>query len=190
MSTIITFEGIEGSGKTTLRDALGKHFAAQSLSVWLTQEPFLLEGSRRGRIHPDPFTATMELMADRRAHCAAMQGDPAFDLILIDRFQYSTEAYQGYGDGVDLDLINTLNDIATEEIDVSLHIYLDLPVEIAIIRQINRGDTVTDADEARLRRVHAGYAELTEEGWMWPIDATQPPNDVLREAIALIEEVL
>lgn len=190
MSTIITFEGIEGSGKTTLIQALRDHFAAQGLSVWLTQEPFLLEGSRRGRIHPDPFTAMLQLIIDRRAHCAAMLGNPAFDLILIDRFEYSTEAYQGYGDGVDRDLINTLNDIATEGIDVSLRIWLDVPVEIAIIRQINRGDTVTDADEARLRRVHAGYAELTEEGWMWPIDATQPPDDVLREAIALIEEIL
>lgn len=194
MSTIITFEGIEGSGKTTLRDALGKHFAAQGLSVWLTQEPFLLEGSRRGRIHPDPFTATMELMADRRAHCAAMQGNPAFDLILIDRFEYSTEAYQGYGDGIDLDLINTLNALATKGVTVNLRIWLDLPVEVAVKRLEQRGEQVSTAEVDRLTRVYDGYATLYNAKLVWRrmirIDATQPPEDVLRDAIALIEKIL
>lgn len=197
MSKIITFEGIEGSGKTTLRDALGKHFAAQDLCVWLTEEPFLLKGTRRGRIHPDPFTATMELMADRRAHCAAMQGDPAFDLIFVDRFDLSTMAYQGYGDGVPLHLIETLNTIAIEGIDVSLRIWLDVPVKVAVERIEKRGEKVGTAEVDRLERVSHGYERLSlgygtmmELPQLCRIDATQPPDDVLREAIALIEEVL
>ena len=158
MSKIVTLEGIDGSGKTTLRNALGKHFRDR-MSVWCTEEPFLAD-----TLHPDPFIATLELMIDRRRHCAAMREDPIFDLIITDRFEFSTEAYQGYGDGVDLDLINTLNDIATEEIDVSLHIYLDLPVGVAVKRLMARDGHMAVSEIARLERVHAGYAKLAEEG--------------------------
>lgn len=184
MSKIITFEGIDGSGKTTLVKALYHHFAVQGKTVWPTNEPWSIS-----EIDSDPFVATLQLIADRRHHCNALKST-SYNIALIDRFEYSTEAYQGYGDGVDRDLINTLNDIATEEIDVSLHIYLDLPVGVAVKRLMARDGHMAVSEIARLERVHAGYAELTEEGWMVRIDATQPPDAVMREAIALIETVL
>ena len=186
MSKIITFEGIDGSGKTTLACALREHYVAAGKLVWRTSEPW---SYRAHLIDSDPFVATMQLMADRRHHCNVLKSTK-YDLALIDRFEYSTEAYQGYGDGVDRDLINTLNDIATEEIDVSLHIYLDLPVGVAVKRLMARDGHMTVSEIARLERVHAGYAELTEEGWMVRIDAIQPPDAVMREAIALIDEIL
>jgi dTMP kinase len=186
MSKIITIEGIDGSGKSTLASALRKHYGAAGKVVWQTSEPWSYPAHL---IDSDPFVATMQLMADRRKHCQALK-DTLFDIALIDRFEFSTEAYQGYGDGVDRDLINTLNDIATEAIDVSLHIYLDLPVGVAVKRLLARDGHMAVSEIARLERVHAGYAKLAEEGWMVRIDATQPPDDVLREAIALIEEIL
>lgn len=185
MRKIITFEGIDGSGKTALRNAIAKHYAAKGKIVWATSEPWKIDK----RLDPDPFVAALQLMADRRQHCQALK-DTRFDIALIDRFDLSTEAYQGFGDGVDCDLINTLNDIATEDVDVNLRIWLDLPVDIAVKRLEKRGETVSAAEIARLERVHAGYAELADEGWMVRIDATQPPDNVLREAIALIEEIL
>lgn len=186
MSKIITFEGIDGSGKTTLRNSLHRHFASSGKEVWATSEPWSISESE---IDPDPFVAMLQLIADRRHHCNVLR-TTSYDIALIDRFEYSTEAYQGYGDGVDLDLINTLNDIATEDVDVNLHIWLDLPVDIAVKRLEKGGETVNAAEIARLERVRAGYAELADEGWMVRIDATQSPDDVLRESIALIEEVL
>lgn len=181
---IITLEGIDGSGKTTLGIRLHQYFTEIGKEVYLTNEPWSIS-----EVHPDPFVAMLQLIADRRHHCNALKSTK-YDIALIDRFAYSTEAYQGYGDGVDCDLINTLNDIATEDVDVNLHIWLDLPVNIAVKRLEKRGETVNAAEIARLERVRAGYAELADEGWMEPVNATQPPDDVLREAIALIEEVL
>ena len=186
MRKIITFEGIDGSGKTTLINALYHHFAAQWKTVWPTNEPWSISESE---VDSDPFVAMLQLIADRRHHCNALKST-SYDIALIDRFEYSTEAYQGYGDGVDLDLINTLNDIATEDVDVNLHIWLDLPTGVAVKRLMARDGHMAVSEIARLERVHAGYAKLAEEGWMVRIDATQPPDDVLREAIALIEQVL
>jgi len=181
---IITFEGIDGAGKSTLVKALHDHFTTKGLHVWSTSEPWELT-----TIDPDPFIATMQLMADRRRHCKAITGT-LYDIALIDRFDLSTEAYQGYGDGVDRDLINTLNDIATEGLDVSLRILLDIPVRAAVRRLEKRGESVTADEIARLNRVRAGYIEMAEEGWLISVDATESPEAVLCDAIALIEEVL
>lgn len=184
MRKIITFEGIDGSGKTTLMTRLYKHFIDLGKEVWSTSEPWSFFD-----VNPDPFVATMELMADRRRHCQELKYT-RFDIALIDRFDLSTKAYQGYGDGVDLALINALNAVATEGIDVSLRIWLDLPVEVAVKRLKQRGETVSTLEIDRLKRISRGYASMTEWNQLRRIDATQPPEDVLREAIALIEEVL
>lgn len=184
MRKIITFEGIDGSGKTTLMTRLYKHFIDLGKEVWSTSEPWSFFD-----VNPDPFVATMELMADRRRHCQELKYT-RFDIALIDRFDLSTKAYQGYGDGIDLDLINALNAVATEGIDVSLRVWLDLPVDIAVKRLEKQGETVSAAEIARLERVRYGYSRIHSRRELRRIDATQPPEDVLREAIALIEEVL
>ena len=195
MSKIITFEGIDGSGKTTLASALREHYGAAGKVVWQTSEPWSFASYR---IDPDPFIATMQLMADRRKHCQALK-DTLYDIALIDRFDLSTKAYQGYGDGVDRDIINALNAVATEGVDVSLRIWLHLPVEMAVERIERRGEKVSEAEVWRLWRIQSGYATMAE--WrerrmvgeceaIQRIDATQPPDAVMREAIALIEEIL
>ena len=184
MSTIITFEGIDGSGKTTLIQALRHHFAAQGKTVWATSEPWSIT-----EVDPDPFVATMQLMADRRHHCNVLKST-SYDIALIDRFDLSTEAYQSFGDGIEWSLVIRLNESATEGIDVSLRIWLDLPVDIAAKRLEQRGEQVSEADVERLKRVRDGYAMMQPWRRMRRIDATQPPEDVLREAIALIEEIL
>ena len=186
MSTIITFEGIDGSGKTTLIQALRDHFATQGKVVWATSEPWSISESE---VDSDPFVATLQLMADRRHHCNVLKST-SYDIALIDRFDLSTAAYQCYGDGVDLGIINTLNAVATEGIDVSLRIWLDLPVEVAVKRLEQRGETVSTLEIDRLRRVSLGYETMADWRELRRIDATQPPNDVLRDAIALIEEIL
>lgn len=132
----------------------------------------------------------MELIADRRAHCAAMQGDSAFDLILVDRFDLSTAAYQGYGDGIDLGLIQQLNELATEGVDVARRIWLDLPVEEAVKRILARDGRITVGEIERLERVHEGYVEMEEEGRLIRVNAARLQDEVLADAIKLIDEVL
>lgn len=182
---IITFEGVDGSGKSTLSGKIRMHYETAGLLCWQTFEP-------RSYIPSfDPFIVTMQLMTDRRAHCELIKHIvPTTDLILIDRFDLSTEAYQGYGDGIDRNLIQQLNELATEGIDVTRRIWLDLPVEEAVKRILARDERITAGEIERLERVLEGYVEMEEEGRLIRIDATQPPNDVLADAIKLIDEVL
>jgi len=135
----------------------------------------------------------MQLMIDRRRHCKMIRElSDRYDLILIDRFDLSTVAYQGYGDGIDLDLIQ-LNDMATEGIVVRRRIWLDIPVGVAVERLRDRGEQLVDGEIARLVQVNRGYSQLYDQGPLWRmkcIQASQSPDAVLRDAIALIEEVL
>lgn len=190
---IITFEGIDGSGKTTLRNSLHRHFASSGKEVWSTSEPWSISESE---IDPDPFVATMQLMADRRHHCNVLKSTK-YDIALIDRFDLSTEAYQGYGGSVRLGLISELNDLATEGVHVNLRIWLDVPTDVAIQRVESREQLVDAAKVeallqsfARLECVRYGYTRMRNRGYCQRIDATQSSDDVLREAIALIEQVL
>lgn len=182
---IITFEGIDGSGKSTLIGKIRMHYEGVGLLCWQTYEP------RSNVTSADPFIATMQLMADRRAHCELIKHIvPTTDLILIDRFDLSTEAYQGYGDGVDIHLIQQLNGLATEGVDVARRILLDVPIDIAVERIMARGEELTVDNVVRLERVRAGYAHMADMRRMQAIDATQPPDRVLADAIKLIDEVL
>lgn len=191
---IITFEGIDGSGKSTLATKVREHYEGVGLLCWQTSEP-------RSYIPlTDPFIATMQLMADRRAHCELIKKIVlTTDLILVDRFDLSTEAYQGYGDGVDIHLIQQLNLIATNGINVTRRILLDVPINIAVERVMARGEKMTVDDVVRLERVRAGYAHMADKRGilaacvlrrMQAIDASQSPDRVLADAIKLIDEVL
>ena len=186
---IITFEGIDGAGKSTLVKGLHEHFTTKGLRVQWTREPWKIVAP----LNPDPFIATLQLMIDRRRHCRSLRDDVDFDLVLIDRFDLSTVAYQGYGDGVDLSLIQRLNDIATEGLEVTRRIWLEIPVGIALERLRDRGEQLVDGEIARLVRVNRGYSQLYDQGPAWRmkcIQASQPADAVLREAINRIEEVL
>lgn len=184
---IITFEGIDGAGKSTLVRALHEHFTAKGLRVRSTREPWELT-----KVDQDPFIATMQLMIDRRRHCRSLRYDVDRNLVLIDRFDLSTVAYQGYSDGIHLGLIQRLNDIAIDGIEVTRRIWLDIPVGVAVERLRERGEQVEEGEIARLVRVSSAYQVMYEHRWMKMkcIQASQPADAVLREAINRIEEVL
>ena len=183
---IITFEGIDGAGKSTLIDRLNAHYDEAGLVVWTTPEPFNLDC-----LDDDPFIATLHLMIDRRDHCKLiLEHLDEYDLILIDRFDLSTEAYQGYGDDVSRELIRRLNDEATEGVTPAMRISLNVPLHVAVQRLIDRGDSPSVYEIVRLERVRQGYGIMARQDRLREIDATQSPEDVLRDAIALIEEVL
>jgi len=189
---IIAFEGIDGAGKSTLIDRLNAHYDEAGLVVWTTPEPFNLDC-----LDDDPFIATLHLMVDRRDHCKLIRERlDEYDLILIDRFDLSTEAYQGYGDNVNRELIGMLNDEATLGVTPAMRILLDVPLDVAVQRLIDRGDSPSVDEIARLKRVRDGYSWLlrgnrfTTVGDTRKIDANQSPEEVFRDAVRLIEEVL
>ena len=185
---IITLEGIDGAGKSTLAADLYEHFTAQQKRVWVSSEPW-----QNFTLSPDPLIATRQWLTDRQWHCQNLidyHSDK--DLIILDRFDLSTVAYQGYGDGVDVARIHEMNTVATAGIKVTRRLWLNLPVGVAVDRMRGRGEHVSEDETSRLFRVSNGYAVMSQHEPLKirTIDATQPPDAVLRDAIALIEEVL
>jgi len=158
----VTFEGVEGAGKTTLAQHLADWLWAQGVPVRLTREPggSALGAQLRPILLNEPLDAWTELflfLADRRQHTlqvilpALAQGT----WVLCDRYADSTLVYQGYGRGLDIALIRRLNAIATSDLTV----LIDLPVEDALARANapNRFETETQAFHTRIRE---GYLEL------------------------------
>ena len=186
----ITFEGIEGAGKTTLAHHLADWLQAQGMSVRLTREP---GGSALGtHLRPillnEPLDAWTELflfLADRRQHTLQIIL-PALEQgtwVLCDRYADSTLVYQGYGRGLDIALIRRLNALATNDLTPDLTVLIDLPVEDALARANapNRFEAETRAFHTRIRE---GYLEVAraEPHRYFVLDGRQP-LDSLKEAL-------
>ena len=148
MIRFITFEGGDGSGKTTQLKALESYLAARGKSCLSTREP---GGTSLGEhirqvlleVGQQPITSATELflyLADRAQHIHEVI-IPALDqgkIVLCDRHTDSTLAYQGYGRGIDLGLLRSLNDIASQGIKPDLTLLFDCPVEIGLSRTAQR----------------------------------------------------
>jgi len=186
----ITFEGIEGAGKTTLAHHLADWLQAQGMSVRLTREPggSALGAHLRPILLNEPLDAWTELflfLADRRQHTLQLIL-PALEQgtwVLCDRYADSTLVYQGYGRGLDIALIRRLNALATNDLTPDLTVLIDLPVEDALARANapNRFEAETQAFHTRIRE---GYLELAraEPHRYFVLDGRQP-LDSLKEAL-------
>lgn len=186
MGQFITFEGVEGCGKTTQIRLLADALERSGKSVKLTREPggcpisdkiraILLDASN------NEMTPSAELLlyAAARAQHINEVISPALKLdriVLCDRFTDATLAYQGFGRGLDLDLITNLNETATGGCRPDLTILMDCPVEIGLERAIARIEAGSVADRNHLReerferesldfhqRVRNGYLKLASD---------------------------
>lgn len=196
----ITFEGIEGSGKSTMIGLLAEHLRKQGLDPVVTREP---GGSSLGKklramlldSRCDNIAARAELMlflADRAQHIAEII-KPALESgrpILCDRFIDSTVAYQGYGRGMDLEKLKQMNEIATNGLLPDLTLLFDLPVEHGLIRAAERNKYAGIAiSEGRFeaechdfhQRIRDGYLALAKAApeRIRVIDADQDPDYVM-----------
>jgi dTMP kinase len=173
---LIVFEGVEGSGKSTqiqkCQEWLQNSDRLSGTSVVVTREPggtelgvglrrLLLEG-HRDLIHD---RAELFLYASDRSQHVEEVLKPQLAkgaIILCDRYTDSTVAYQAYGRGLSLSLINQLNQLATDGLESDLTLWLDIEVEIGLERARQRGavDRMEQADLAFHRRVQQGYQEL------------------------------
>lgn len=188
----LTFEGVEGAGKTTQQALLVRRLRAAGLQVLELREPGgtalgerlrpLLLGSAGP---PPPPAGELFLYLASRAQLAAEVIAPALaagQVVLCDRFGDSTAAYQGYGRGIDVGLIATLNRLATGGIWPDLTVLLDLDPVAGLARLPARsrtGPEVLDRFEREAlafhRRVREGYLALAraEPGRFLVLDAAQ-----------------
>ncbi|MBE9013100.1 dTMP kinase [Pseudanabaenaceae cyanobacterium LEGE 13415] len=172
---LIVFEGIEGCGKSTQLERSRQWLVTQGAEVIPTREPggTSLGGEiRKLLLHTDeePIYDRTELLlyaADRAQHVEQFLR-PHLErgaLILCDRYTDSTIAYQGYGRGLDLALIDQLNQVATGGLQSDLTIWLDIDVEVGFERMKQRGkrDRIEQASIDFHQRVRMGFAKLAEE---------------------------
>ena len=206
----ITFEGIEGSGKTTQISMLSDHLSARGRSVQLTREPGgTLIGDQVRKILLDPANAALDpraellLYAAGRAQHLADLIQPALEagtIVLCDRFSDATLAYQGYGRGLDLDLIGNLDRLVTGGMRPGLTVLLDIDASAGLARARGRNSRQGLEAEARFenerlpfhQRVRRGYLELAkqEPGRFRVVDASPQPEEIQREVRRIVDQLL
>ena len=193
MSCFVTFEGPDGSGKTTQIQALYSHLRQDGYPVLLVREPGGTDiGDQiRATLHDPknikmlPNTETL-LYSASRAQLVGQMIRPALQagtMVLCDRYAESTLAYQGYGHRLDLELLRAITAFVTGGLKPDLVIYLDMDAERALRRKqaaFRAGESEWNRmDQKELgfhQRVRAGYLEMAkEEPERWFIlDAVRP----------------
>jgi dTMP kinase len=211
---LITFEGIEGSGKTTQCHRLAKLLREEGHRVVETREPggtplaerireILLGSSDQPDSIParaaEPMTPECEaylVLACRSQHRVSVI-EPALNegaVVLCDRFSDSTLAYQGYGRGLDVRALRSLNRVATHGLEPDLTLLFDVPVPIGLARRrretdLNRLDRETSRFHERVRR---GFLVLAARNprRITVLDGGGDPDRVAAETAAVIRRFL
>ena len=195
---LITFEGMEGCGKSTQAKLLARALGPDAV---LTQEP---GGTAIGRairqLLLDPANRAMSaeaevllFFADRAQHVAEVirPALAAGKIVISTRYVDTSLAYQGYGRGLDLDRIRSVAVLATGGLRPDLTLFFDLPLEVGLARVVRRGGR--DRLESEVRefheRVRNGYLELAAaepDRWI-RIDASGSEADVEARTRAAVE---
>lgn len=171
---LITFEGIEGCGKSTQSGLLFEYLKKIWRNSVYTREPGgtkLGEAVRRVLLNSDSIRisdlAELFLFEACRAEIVKEIIKPALDknsIVISDRFSDATVSYQGYGGRVDLAAIKTLDRIATNGVVPDLTILLDIDALEGLKRARKKGaDRIESKDIAYHKRVRAGYLKLAKE---------------------------
>jgi dTMP kinase len=207
----ITFEGTEGSGKSTQIDILAQRLHEQGYVVRKFREPGgtpIGEEIRHTLKHSNAnhaMTAETELllMNASRAQLVREAIRPALAggaIVLCDRFYDSTVAYQGYGRGLNLGMVRNIIDGAVGETRPDLTLLLLVPVKVSEARRKARllpgletvRDRMEEADRGFFERVEAGYQQIAAEspGRVRGVDATASSETVSREIWGAVEPLV
>ncbi len=200
----ITFEGPDGSGKTTQVQQTANHLRAKGHDVLLTREPGgtdignqireVLHNLENTAMHPRAelllYNASRAQLVEEAIRPHLAKGG----LVICDRFYDSTLAYQGYGHGLDLDTLRTIIMFATGGLRPDLTIYLDISPEDGLQRRLSavaqgeEWNRLDDMEMAFHRRVREGYhALIAAESERWVrINGAQPVETVQGEILAAL----
>ena len=197
----ITFEGVDGCGKTTQMDLLSRYLNSAGFDGVLTREPgakglgerireILLnyEGEVSDRCESFLFLADRAQNIDIIVNPAINEGK----FVLCDRHVDSTVAYQGYGRGLNLDRINKLNDIATNGKKPDLTFVFDVDVETSMKRVGKNQDRMEKAGIEFQAKVRKGYLELAsnEPKRVYVIDASKSIEKIHEQVVEIVNSFL
>jgi dTMP kinase len=201
---LITIEGLDGAGKTTLAAGLLHALRERGVAVELLREPGGVELSERIRaLVKDPALrvdgrAEALLYAAARAQLVAERVLPLLEAgtwVLLDRFVDSSLAYQGAGRGLGAEAIQAVNDFGTGGLRADRTLLLRADPVVLAGRQAARGeapDRLEQQDGTFFAAVARGYEELAgaEPGRVRALDARGAPADVLAAALAEVQDLL
>lgn len=166
----ITFEGFEGSGKSTQINLLAGYLKENGYPVLLLREPGSTRISEKIReilLNKKNYfireKTELLLYLAARAQLVEEKIIPALKqnkIVLCDRFQDATTAYQGYGLGLDIKLIKNFGEFVTSAVNPNLTILLDIKVEEGLRRAGGASDRIQERPLAYHRRVRNGYLKL------------------------------
>ncbi len=211
MRLFITFEGIEGCGKTTQIKMAGEYLKSRNIPFIMTEEP---GGSplgvkiRKILLNEGPFeicaASEVFLFSAARAQHVKDVILPALkrgDVVLCDRFYDATIAYQGFGRGFDIDIIQRINAVSTGQLKPNVTFLFDVPAPVGIKRAMNRISQIRDVNkEDRFeneeiefhKKVRAGYLSLadSESERFRIIDGSKDISAVHRKVCSLISSLI
>ncbi len=203
MTLFITFEGPDGSGKTTQARMLTEYLQSRGLPVLHTREPGGTAISEQirdvvlsNRNQSIQHETEALLFSAARAQIVAELIRPALaagKIVVCDRYADSTMAYQGYGLGLDLDALRAITRFATGGLAPDLTFYIDVPAEVGLARR-HRGETnrLDQKDLAYHAKVRDGFLKMARaEPQRWVvIDGTRSVEQVQRDVRARLEPKL
>jgi len=195
MALFVTFEGGEGSGKSVQARALYKRLSQSVIPVLLTHEPGGTPfGNKIGRWlkwtevkDVSPLTELLLFNASRAQLISEVirPGLKKGTAVICDRYTDSTTAYQSYGRGLDLAMVEMINNTAAQGLKPDLAVLMDIPVEEGLARKrVKKQDRFEQEDIAFHQRVRDGFLKLAAsdpERWL-VVDARQPRAEI-REII-------
>ena len=202
MALFVTFEGGEGSGKSTQAKLLYQRLHKQAIPSLLTHEPGvtslgkkvarLLKWTKDVDISP---IAELLLFNTSRAQIVDEIIRPSLEsgnVVICDRYADSTTAYQGYGRGLDLTVVAAVNNIATQGLVPDLTVFLDMPVEKGLARKKDEKDRFEIESVNFHKRVREGYLKIAAaepERWL-VVDAEKSKEEILGIIWARVSKLL
>jgi len=200
----ITVEGIEGAGKTTCLNLIEQRIRQRDYELLVTREPggtalgedlrALLLGHRHEGMADDTELLLMFAARAEHLHERILPALASGSSVLCDRFTDATYAYQGYGRGIDVDRIATLEQWVQGELRPDLTLLMDLPVEIGLDRAGKRSspDRIESQALEFFERVREGYLKLAAAA---PrryriVDAAQSLQQVSDQVVSFVDDFL
>jgi dTMP kinase len=208
--TFITFEGIEGSGKSTQIALLANHLTARGVRYVLTREPggtSIGDQVRKILLDPanrllDPAAELLLYSASRAQHLREIIMPALADgaNILCDRFSDATLAYQGYGRGLDREMIRSLDRIVTAGMRPDLTLLFDIDAASGVARARGRNNIRGLEAEARFENEELAFHERVRQGYLTlvaqepdrirVVDASSSPEAIQEKVRKIVDERL